>query len=115
MSNIVLAEQQVDSFTQEQVELIKRTICKDSTDDELKLFLHVANKSKLDPFAKQIHAVKRYTKEGPVMSIQVGIDGYRLIAHRTELCAGIMDATFTYKVDINGKASRQIDSASVTR
>ena len=112
MSNIVLAEQ-TERFTVEQVELIKRTICRDSTDDELKLFLHVANKSKLDPFAKQIHAVKRYTKEGPVMSIQVGIDGYRLIAHRTGLCAGISDATFTYKVDVHGKTSRHIDAASV--
>ena len=109
----VIALERTDAFTPEQVDLIKRTICKDSTDDELKLFIHVAKKSKLDPFARQIHAVKRYTKEGPVMSIQVGIDGYRLIAHRTGLCAGISDATFAYKVDIHGKTSRHIDAASV--
>ena len=112
MSEVVALER-TDVFTPDQVDLIKRTICKDSTNDELKLFLHVAKKSKLDPFAKQIHAVKRYTKNGPVMSIQVGIDGYRLIAHRSGLCAGITDATFTYKVDIHGKASRHIDAASV--
>ena len=104
---------ETEVFTPEQVDLIKRTICKDSTDDELKLFLHVAKKSKLDPFAKQIHAVKRYAKDGPVMSIQVGIDGYRLIAHRTGLCAGISDATFAYKVDNQGKPCRAIDSATV--
>ena len=114
MSNVaVLEQQQVDHFTTDQVELIKRTICAESSDDELKLFLHVAKKSKLDPFAKQIHAVKRYTKNGPVMSIQVGIDGYRLIAHRTGLCAGISDATFTHKMDTNGKPLRVIDSATV--
>ena len=114
MSNIAVLEQhQVDHFTTDQVELIKRTVCLNSTDDELKLFLHVAKKSKLDPFARQIHAVKRFTKNGEVMSIQVGIDGYRLIAHRTGACAGISDATFAYKTDINGKPIRVIESATV--
>ena len=53
MSNVVAVDHQVVNFSQEQVELIKRTICKDSTDDELKLFVHVAKKSKLDPVSIQ--------------------------------------------------------------
>lgn len=105
----------ISEYTEEQVALIKRTVCKDSTDDELQLFLHVCKQSKLDPFAKQIHAIKRHTKAGPVMSIQVGIDGQRLIAHRTGKCLGISDPEFVYKVDpTNGKQIRQIDSATVT-
>jgi phage recombination protein Bet len=114
MSNIVTATQNaMVAFSDEQVALIKRTVCKDSTDDELKLFLHVSKQSGLDPFAKQIHAVKRYTRNGPVMSIQVGIDGYRLIADRTNKYAGNDDPLYTYKLNNDGIELKQIDSATV--
>lgn len=71
------------SFSRDQISLIKRTICPDATDDELSLFVTTSQRLGLDPFARQIWAVHRNTKKGPVMSIQVSIDGYRLIAERT--------------------------------
>jgi phage recombination protein Bet len=111
---VTTTAQNLVNFTDEQVELIKRTVCKDSTNDELQLFLHVCKKSGLDPFAKQIHAVKRSTKNGPVMSIQVGIDGYRLVADRTGKYAGNDDPKFSFKKDIKGVECKQIDSATVT-
>lgn len=77
-------------YNDEQLKLLKDTVCKNSTDSEFKLFLYIAKKTGLDPFAKQIYAVKRWNSElnREEMTVQTSIDGFRVVAERSGKYAG---------------------------
>ena len=81
MSNLTL-------WTPEQTQLISTTIAPGCSTDELRLFAYACQRTGLDPFSKQIYAIKR----GGKMTIQAGIDGLRSIAERT----GQLDGSETH-------------------
>jgi phage recombination protein Bet len=74
-------------WTPEQTQLISTTIAPGCSNDELRLFAYACQRTGLDPFSKQIYAIKRAGK----MTIQAGIDGLRAIAERT----GQLDGSIT--------------------
>jgi phage recombination protein Bet len=69
----------IASFSQTQIDVIRNTIAKDATNDELTLFAHQCSRTGLDPFTRQIYFIK--DTKGKV-TICTSIDGLRLIAER---------------------------------
>jgi phage recombination protein Bet len=73
----------------EEVRLIRTTLMsprdREPTDEEVALFLRQIERSGLDPFARQIYVVYRYSRRRrrEEMSIETTIDGLRLMAERT--------------------------------
>lgn len=77
-------------YNDERIALIRRTIARDATPDELALFIQQCQRTGLDPFARQIYCLHQQDNQAgrKVMRIQVSIDGFRLIAQRTCQYAG---------------------------
>jgi len=83
-------------FSDDQIDLIKNSICKGASNEELQFFIMACQRTGLDPFAKQIYSVPR----GGQRTIQTSVDGFRLIADRSGKYAPGKEPTFEY--DKNG-------------
>lgn len=85
---------------QVKLDLLKRTFADGTSNDEFSLFVEVAKSTGLNPFQRQIYAIMRSSwnpqtqQKEAKMTIQTGIDGYRLIAARTGLHAGTSDTEY---------------------
>ena len=72
------------TYTPNQIQLLARTIAAGCTKDELALFIGQCKRTGLDPFARQIYAIKMDGR----LTIQTSIDGFRLTAERSGKYAG---------------------------
>lgn len=103
MTNALARISQATGYERDQIQLVKDTIARGASDDELILFLHLARRSGLDPFARQIYLIERRANVGgqwvTTRQPQTAIDGLRLIADRTERYAPGHEPTFEYDAD----------------
>lgn len=87
------------------ISTIKNTVAKEATDDELKMFIMLANKYNLDPFAKEIWFMK--IKGKPI--IMTSRDGYLKIAQTNADYLGMI----SFPVHENDEFELDADSYSV--
>ena len=76
-------------FNEKQMDIIKKQIMPGAKTEELAFFSQICQRTQLDPFARQIFAVPRKTKNRQTgqyetkWTIQTSVDGFRLIAERS--------------------------------
>jgi len=91
-----------------QLAALKQLGIRDAEPSDLLVFLHYCQRTQLDPFSRQIYMIGRRERQGDdwvvKQTIQVGIDGFRVIARRAATKAGI---TIEYEdsmwADANGE------------
>lgn len=71
-------------WSEKQIAALQQLGVEGATNGDLAVFMHVAQRTGLDPFARQIHMIERQGK----WTIQTGIDGFRLVARRAVDRAG---------------------------
>lgn len=79
------------SWTPEQGAVLRQSgIDNQVAGEELSAFLHLCQRTRLDPFSRQIYLIGRYDsrQQRKVYTPQTSIDGYRVIAHRACAEAG---------------------------
>jgi phage recombination protein Bet len=92
----VSKNREIKTLSKSDIELIKSQIAVGATDGELELFISHCQRTGLDPLSRQIYCIKR----GGKATIQVSIDGFRVIAERSGEYAGQSEPVFQY--DGNG-------------
>jgi len=82
------------TWTPQQLAVVRQLGMEDASPEDLQVFLHVCQRTRLDPFARQIYGITRQQwnprtkRKEPKLTIQTGIDGFRLVAQRPDIATG---------------------------
>ncbi|UHA74432.1 RecT family recombinase [Paenibacillus sp. 481] len=80
----------VNSFSQTELDTLKATIAKGTSNEQFALFVQTCARSGLNPFLNQIYCIVYDGKHGPVMSIQIAVEGIVALAKRHEHYKGFI-------------------------
>lgn len=80
-------EDRLINFTDDEKEILRKTAAQKASDDEFKVFLHVAETYGLDPFNKELFFWKDKKDRTTIMTSR---DGYLSIANRNEAFDGLV-------------------------
>lgn len=98
MTAVIKREEFPVSDFESKKDLIKKMYFKGCTDEEVEVFLYICKRTGLDPMAKQIYPIPRWSSEFKrnVMTPQTSVDGFRLIADRTGRYSPGREPTYSY-------------------
>jgi recombination protein RecT len=83
----------VAGFTEKELDTLKSTIAKGTTNEQFSLFVQTCAASGLNPFLNQIFCtVYQSEKNGPQMSIQIAVEGIVMLAKKNPLYKGFIAA-----------------------
>lgn len=72
----------VGSYTQKHLDTLKSTIAKGTSNEQFALFVQTCVRTGLDPFLNQIFCIVYNGKDGPVMSMQIAVEGIVALAKK---------------------------------
>jgi len=81
-SDLAIGNEQTFWNDKQRAALVQLGVDPQVSDADLAVFFHQVARTGLDPFARQIYMIGRWSREGTKQTIQTGIDGFRLIARR---------------------------------
>ncbi|MFU1797637.1 RecT family recombinase [Paenibacillus azoreducens] len=72
----------VGSYTQKHLDTLKSTVAKGTSNEQFALFVQTCVRTGLDPFLNQIYCIVYNGKDGPVMSMQIAVEGIVALAKK---------------------------------
>jgi recombination protein RecT len=101
----VNTERTVSVFSQSELDTLKATIAKGTTNEQFALFVQICQSSGLNPFLNQIFCIVYNGQAGPVMSVQIAVEGIMAIAKRNPSYNGFKSAAVyendEYAIDVS--------------